>query len=686
MSLLIDVWNYLVKSITNMQTLVVFLATVLAFVYYILKVWNVWRVESLLKKLFKSSGELLDNLEKNPKMKSLAREYRSSFDSADGKTTEFADSYFNSGSVLLAMGINRQAMSSAAGVLVGLGVLGTFVGLSYSVSGFKFSAANTSTDETLKSIQVLLSGMGTAFFTSLVGMILSTIYIFFEKKSLGNLSRRLSKISDKLDEKFRISEQDRDRDRHETFLQEMRGELRGLLNATDENGNVVSAGSLLLSLAKNTDLSQAALQNLTEELYERATSKAIKPLLEALIELDKSLENFGDKVQNPGANLAESVVKELKDAMNLMVVELKSSFSSSADAQISELSKNLMAAAKNLEDFQNAAATMQGNLSAQSDSMSLELKTVLETLLQTESSINSSLEKMGSVMDGVETTLGKFQGVQNSANETTLNLNNASGTVLESMGEMRSAMENFLGTVSSHSKVHSATVERLSQTSEKALEISKQVAEAFQKLESELKTTFLSMDHGLKGSSLELQQVLSGLQKSQTEINTSLDKTNNVIENVNGTLEKFGDVQYEAKRATENIANATKEISDSMDNLKNAQNDFVQRDSEHSAAVRDTTNEILQTLTLSKQHSAEIFDRSKMIVDAFQNLKGALEAIFEGYNKGLNGYTETVTENTKRILGEWTEKINEFIGGLNGMIEQLNETVEDLSDRQGNGK
>lgn len=669
------IFEYIKTSLGNSQTLVVFILTVLSFIYYIVKVVKVGKSERLLKKLSKSDDGLLDVLEKHPKTKSLVREYRGSFDSADGKTTEYADGYFNPGNFLLAMGINRQAMASAAGVIVGLGVLGTFVGLSYSVS--KFDAS--SLEKTLQSVRELLEGMGTAFFTSLVGMSLSTIYIFFEKKSLGNLSRRLSKISEVLDEKYRISELDRERNRHETFLQE----LKELFSGKDKNGKVVAAGSLLRSIAEDVNDARSALQNLTEELYERATSKAIKPLLE-------SIQKLGETIQNPGANLAESVVKELKTAMNEMIAELRSGFSSAASSEMTKLSENLAAAAKNLEDFQNAAVTMQGNMTAQGDAMSAELGTVLKTLSQTESSINASLEKVGSVIAGVEQTLGKFQGVQNSANETTLNLNAVSGNAVQTISSMKSAMENFLASITTNSKVNSATVERLLQTlsqsqqgTENALAMSKNVAEAFQNLESELKNTFLSMDQGLKGSSSMLQQVLSALQQTEMRIHASLEKTNGVIENVNGTLGEFREIQLAAHKTTSSLENASYTISSSMDNLKNVQDDFVQKNSEYSAAVRKTGDQILQTLSLSKQQSGEIFDRSQRIVESFQNLKGALEEIFEGYNKGLNGYTDTVTANTAKILGEWTEKIDAFIDNLKGMIERLNETVEDLTDVKG---
>ncbi|MGN0243025.1 MAG: EAL domain-containing protein [Lachnospiraceae bacterium] len=58
------------------------------------------------------------------------------------------------------------------GTLTGLGILGTFIGLIAGISSIAFS----SVEATLESIAVLLSGIETAFYTSISGVILSIIF------------------------------------------------------------------------------------------------------------------------------------------------------------------------------------------------------------------------------------------------------------------------------------------------------------------------------------------------------------------------------------------------------------------------------------------------------------------------------------------------------------------------------
>ena len=68
--------------------------------------------------------------------------------------------------------LNLRIVEASAGTLVGLGLLGTFLGLTLGINNFDTSNANN----IQSSIHNLLDGMGTAFATSLVGMGLSIIY------------------------------------------------------------------------------------------------------------------------------------------------------------------------------------------------------------------------------------------------------------------------------------------------------------------------------------------------------------------------------------------------------------------------------------------------------------------------------------------------------------------------------
>ena len=117
------------------------------------------------------------------------------------KTLHFAEEFFNSSELARAKGINLKHINAAPGVLSGLGVLGTFVGLTFSVTTFD----STDSAAIMTSIKTLLDGMGTAFITSLAGMFFSAIYIFFQKRFYNNYDNAIAVLVRQLDQKFHIS-------------------------------------------------------------------------------------------------------------------------------------------------------------------------------------------------------------------------------------------------------------------------------------------------------------------------------------------------------------------------------------------------------------------------------------------------------------------------------------------------
>ncbi|MCR5773884.1 MAG: MotA/TolQ/ExbB proton channel family protein [Lachnospiraceae bacterium] len=78
--------------------------------------------------------------------------------------------------------IHRDRMNQVAGAMTGLGILGTFIGLSLGLQSF-----NTGTTaEITNSIEPLMSGIKVAFHTSIYGMVFSLVFNYVYKKRLDD--------------------------------------------------------------------------------------------------------------------------------------------------------------------------------------------------------------------------------------------------------------------------------------------------------------------------------------------------------------------------------------------------------------------------------------------------------------------------------------------------------------------
>lgn len=103
---------------------------------------------------------------------SLFREYKNKVEQQKEEDEIVSDieEYINED--VLALRTWQGLITQIPGTLTGLGLLGTFIGLITGISGIGFS----SVEAALESVSVLLSGIETAFYTSISGVILSIIF------------------------------------------------------------------------------------------------------------------------------------------------------------------------------------------------------------------------------------------------------------------------------------------------------------------------------------------------------------------------------------------------------------------------------------------------------------------------------------------------------------------------------
>lgn len=78
--------------------------------------------------------------------------------------------------------IHRNRMNQVAGVMTGLGILGTFIGLSLGLQSFNTG----STAEITGSIEPLMAGIKVAFHTSIYGMVFSLVFNYVYKRILDD--------------------------------------------------------------------------------------------------------------------------------------------------------------------------------------------------------------------------------------------------------------------------------------------------------------------------------------------------------------------------------------------------------------------------------------------------------------------------------------------------------------------
>lgn len=152
-----------------------------------------------------STIEEIDSILSQSKLKSLYASYKENLiyniDSKK-KTNIPASEFFSEISIGNQLKVSHRMINIASSSLVGLGLFGTFLGLTFGIWGIN----NSDVGGIQESIDSLIGGTKTAFITSLVGMFFSLIYTHSEKIIKQNFNNSLHILNEKLDQQYYVDD------------------------------------------------------------------------------------------------------------------------------------------------------------------------------------------------------------------------------------------------------------------------------------------------------------------------------------------------------------------------------------------------------------------------------------------------------------------------------------------------
>lgn len=165
------------------------------------------------------------------------------------------------------------------GTFVGFGILGTFLGFA---RGIHEIPIDKTSDEILKGISTLLSGMNTAFYTSIFGVILSVIFSILFQFPIHKIKSQVSRMKSAQMESEKI----------DTSMQDYVKQVRELTN------NLVLAKESMETLPKKFKEVGASLE------------ESISPVKETFSQMQSTLQNYAEQ-----AKLMENASSEIGETL-----------------------------------------------------------------------------------------------------------------------------------------------------------------------------------------------------------------------------------------------------------------------------------------------------------------------------------------------------------------------------------
>lgn len=498
-----------------------------------------------------------------------------------------ADEYFNLAEV--GSDLSLTFWQNIAGILTGLGILGTFLGLTFGLSGIDMS----SNAGIQKGISNLLGGTSTAFITSIFGIILALLVNWYYSSSLiKNFSASIENLADGIDELIPKKPAEALLYENATAVKDQTEELQ------DFNTQLAAAIGEALRNAMNTDvkpvleelvkaidnLSKGGVKSIADSINNNAGAE-----LRSFAETLKNLQQGMQDILAQSQRVNEENNQKLREAVNDMVKSLQTATSASMADQkknmdemnsgmrdlFKELNDNLKDTVKNLLDAASRTSSDLGtNLSGAVKSTGTiidnwesiskqqqeqlahnieQIRSILEkTLKAIQEDRESNLNALRSVTKKLQDTMNSSDVLIKQAGTTADQFANAAkpmNTVAQTMNssvhEVIDATKSFnsqVGTTILALKETSATNVRSINTVRESLEKTEESWHAYEKvfqgLDEQLGKTFTELEENLvKYNQLTQRGLSDDLAEFDKSISMAIGKLYALVEELQEAVE-----------------------------------------------------------------------------------------------------------------------------------------------------
>ncbi|MBM6704188.1 hypothetical protein H6A60_06790 [Sutterella massiliensis] len=509
--------------------------------------------------------------------------------------------------------LNVPFYASLPGILTGLGLFFTFVGLACGITlaqgglvsgadGVASASSLSSVSGLIDSVSSLLGGAGQAFYTSIAGLLMSIIVggaiVYQEKKIAVAIDRFNNSLEDRipvvtteslqLQMLIKTSEQ-------EKFMRELVPQIKAdmesfreaLIGALKDNSKAIS-GSLEDAIK---DLKQVLNNMLDKQSDEVAASleKVIKRMEENLTQvLNNMSDSFRDSAQ---------AVKISVELLDEVVAKLKTEVESSGEAaktQILKLAEEAETVNKNLlGTLTTAVGTLNQEVDATAKALSETVQAAGTAMSNTieaagksaEENINNLKEPVNELHEelraSVETLQADFDAMEASAARTKAEFE----AIASQMGTAMGSVGDAIGALKQEAEQFSTTVETLRALLEQAEETARKLVNGKNAADDTIKGTIKGVEEVMKAATdavsrelMHLQSMLKEIGESQNNVlvhskrvnemmDTSVTKLAEALEAIHSSLARNLD------SADQKLSSAVTHMSDGFQTWRDEQKD-----------------------------------------------------------------------------------------------------------------
>ena len=636
----------------NWVFIVAFVATFILYKYHFVKPLDARykEIETYLDILKKYNPQnvnayfesLSQEMENSDLIKGIWRKYQRTLISIPGKdglekySTVESESYFSVAA--FTEGMKGGLWSGLAGTFTGIGILGTFIGLTIGLAGVDTS----STGALSSSISGLLGGMSTAFVTSIFGIVSAIVFGVWHSQNMKRFGDAVSRFTDALDQVFirksveeilleELAESRAQRAAMEQLSTDMAisicDHLPDVLDQLAEKMDSAMKGNLdtmLAGLSERQDKQTEQLMQISSN-----TSSLVSGCFDQLGDVLKKgvgqeAEELGNSLKNLSSDIA-SLAEGIRDILDRSTKASSEANQKTLDALNEAISK--------------MNETMEGMANKQTEETDKNIQRMTALMEEMKTTMKDIFDEMSASAKEQRTEIGKI--AKDSADQTKENLGAINASVKELMAEIADQMQQMQSMMDTHEKHMQETLDQMRQ----AVSSSGNVVNAAGKTVEAAGKTAKVFVEAADDVSMKLKTAAEPLQKAAEPLQlaaASLDSG----------------VQVLAQSMTKQQADA-KSVAESMQKISG---DYM----ESSLYVKSALEEARNSWTAYEKR--------------FKGVSGELEKAFVQLDSGMQNYNKVTNEGLMAKLKKFDETISTAVDTLAGVTEEVNENIEDLTD------
>jgi uncharacterized protein with HEPN domain len=566
------------------------------------------------------------------------------------RATALANSFFTE-QIVISTPLKAEFFKHLPGILTGIGIIGTFLGLILGLFTF-----DVSKDPELvrTSLRNLLSSVGNAFVVSLAAIFLAMLITWLEKRAINRLYTELDELCGLIDSLFEAGA-------GEEYLQR-------LVDASETS----ATQAMQMKESIVTDLKQV-LTELTNQQIAAMTANSSQlsqsigdSITQGLVD---PLTKISEAVQTVGNSQGEGVTKLLTDVMSRFVTEMDGMFGS----QMRGMNEMLVQTASTIQDasqrFEQLANQIQQAGSGAADAMS---KRVEEALLNMQNAQASSNEQMRIFVEQLkqnmsqgqtesteltknlvkelsESTTALVRSLQDQSNNAQLTHNDRQKERDEQMNRLLEHLKDSITNTQTESAT--ATTQLLGRLGESTEKLVKQLEDQTEKARQEqaqrsaqqdtttaelldnLKKHFQNAQSETASSTTallsQLGEATKNLVKSlQDQGNQAqLDHTQRMADLVDKITTALGQNHSQVSRLTEAVTESSNAMRDSIGRLQTSTNSNIEKMGSGAELLHGASIKLTENLSAVKASTDGLGTNAKQLVDASSNLSNALSAM-----------------------------------------------------------